>query len=48
MSSLEEGDGASSWVKPQIDTTKISVDAAIFKDREEFGFGMVARDHLEV
>ncbi|KAL8145631.1 hypothetical protein AgCh_003685 [Apium graveolens] len=46
VSSLEEGDEAYNWVKPQIDTTKVSVDAAIFKDREEFGFGMVARDHL--
>ncbi|XP_074374595.1 uncharacterized protein LOC141715006 [Apium graveolens] len=46
VSSLLEGDGASSWVKPQIDIIKVSVDAAIFKDREEFGFGLVARDHL--
>lgn len=39
-----EGDGASSWVKLQTDTVKVTVDATIFKDREEFGLGLVARD----
>lgn len=39
-----DGDGASFWVKPQPNTVKVSVDAAIFKEREEVGFGLVARD----
>ncbi|XP_017245371.1 uncharacterized protein LOC108217030 [Daucus carota subsp. sativus] len=39
-----EGDGAVTWAKPQQNTVKVSVDAAIFEDREEVGLGMVARD----
>lgn len=39
-----KGDGVSYWVKPQPNTVKVSVDAAIFEDREEVGFGLVARD----
>ncbi|KAL8098853.1 hypothetical protein AgCh_031539 [Apium graveolens] len=39
-----DGDGASFWVKPQPNTVKVSGDAAIFKEREEVGFGLVARD----
>lgn len=38
------GDGASSWVKPQIDNIKVTVDAALFRDRSAFGMGMIARD----
>lgn len=38
------GDGAQSWVKPQPNTIKVSVDAAIFAEREEYGFGLIARD----
>lgn len=41
---MMEGDGASSWVKPQSYIVKVTVDAATFKDREEFGLGLVARD----
>ena len=33
-----------SWVKPQPNTFKVSVDATIFEDRSEVGFRMVARD----
>lgn len=44
VSPMRDGDGASKWVKPQIDTIKVTVDAAIFKNRGEFGFGLVARD----
>ncbi|XP_074342100.1 uncharacterized protein LOC141679517 [Apium graveolens] len=39
-----EGDGASSWVRPQTNSVKVSTDAAIFEDRESVGFGLVARD----
>lgn len=28
-----------------MDTIKVTVDAAIFKDRGEFGYGLIARDH---
>ncbi|XP_074369771.1 uncharacterized protein LOC141711268 [Apium graveolens] len=38
------GDGVTSWAKPQPNTVKVSVDAAIFEDRSEADFGMVARD----
>ncbi|KAL8157121.1 hypothetical protein AgCh_001998 [Apium graveolens] len=38
------GDGVTSWAKPQPNTVKVSVDAAIFEDRSEAGFEMVARD----
>ncbi|XP_074377686.1 uncharacterized protein LOC141719203 [Apium graveolens] len=39
-----KGDGVSYWVNPQLNTFKVSVDPAIFEDREEVGFGLVARD----
>lgn len=39
-----DGDGAFTWVKPQTNTVKISVDLAIFEDREEVGLSMIARD----
>ncbi|WOG89983.1 hypothetical protein DCAR_0209224 [Daucus carota subsp. sativus] len=39
-----KGDGGTIWVKPQPNTVKVSVDAAIFEDKEEVGFGLVARD----
>ncbi|XP_074374810.1 uncharacterized protein LOC141715234 [Apium graveolens] len=41
---LIAGDGASTWVKPQPNTVKVSVDAAVFKDRDGIGFGLVARN----
>ncbi|KAL8097023.1 uncharacterized protein LOC141684882 [Apium graveolens] len=37
-------DGVSLWVKPQEDTIKVSVDAAVFSDFSAFGIGMVARN----
>lgn len=37
-------DGVVKWVKPQIDTIKVTVDAALFEDNSAFGFGLVARD----
>ncbi|XP_074351398.1 uncharacterized protein LOC141690503 [Apium graveolens] len=39
-----DGDGIVVWVKPQPDTVKVTVDAAIFENRDEIGFGVVARD----
>ncbi|XP_074351958.1 uncharacterized protein LOC141691114 [Apium graveolens] len=41
---LIAGDGASTWVKPQPNTVKVSVDTAVFKDRNGIGFGLVARN----
>ncbi|KAL8098456.1 hypothetical protein AgCh_031276 [Apium graveolens] len=38
------GDGAESWVKPQSDNIKVTVDAAIFREQATFGMGMIARD----
>lgn len=38
------GDGANSWVAPQMVTIKVNVDAAIFKDPSAFGVGLIARD----
>lgn len=45
LQQLLDGDGTSSWVKPQRNTIKVTVDATIFKDREAFGIGLVARDY---
>ncbi|XP_074377605.1 uncharacterized protein LOC141719122 [Apium graveolens] len=39
-----EGDGASTWIKPHTNTVKVSVDAAIFQERQETGVGLIARD----
>ncbi|XP_074341994.1 uncharacterized protein LOC141679391 [Apium graveolens] len=39
-----EGDKASIWVKPQPNLVKVSVDAAVFDDRNGVGFGLVARN----
>ncbi|KAL8104856.1 hypothetical protein AgCh_028866 [Apium graveolens] len=41
---LIEGDGVVIWVKPKPNVVKVLVDAAIFADREEIGFGFVARN----
>ncbi|XP_074348990.1 uncharacterized protein LOC141688433 [Apium graveolens] len=38
------GDGVSLWVKPQEETIKVSVDAAVFSEFSAFGIGLVARD----
>lgn len=32
-------------MRPQVDTTKVSVDAAMFENESAFGFGIIARDH---
>lgn len=40
----KEGDGAITWVKTQPNVVKVTVDAAIFADREEIDFGFVARN----
>lgn len=37
------GDRACSWVKPNLNIVKIMVDATIFEDRYEYGFGKAAR-----
>lgn len=39
-----DGDGVVSWVKPQPNTIKVSVDAVIFEDRGEIGFGIIEKD----
>lgn len=39
-----EGDGACTWVKPQTESVKVTTDAAIFRDRGEYGYAMIARD----
>lgn len=39
-----EGDGAQVWVKPQGNTVKITVDAAMFEDLNTYGIGLIARD----
>lgn len=44
LQSISNEDGASTWVKPQTDIIKVTVDTTIFEDRGEYGFGMVARD----
>lgn len=41
---MHEKDGVSHWVRPQVDTIKVSVDAAIFEDLSAAGFGFVARN----
>ena len=41
---LYEGDKACIWVKQQRNSTNVTVDAAVFEDREEVAIGMVARD----
>lgn len=39
-----EGDGATTWIKPQPNIVKVSVDVAVYEDRGVVGFGLVARD----
>ncbi|XP_063939145.1 uncharacterized protein LOC135148333 [Daucus carota subsp. sativus] len=38
-----EGDGASVWARPLPNKVKVSVDAAVFNDRDAVGFGLIAR-----
>lgn len=37
-------DGVVNWIKPQEDTIKVTVDAALFEDKSAYGFGFTARD----
>ncbi|XP_030502854.2 uncharacterized protein LOC115718027 [Cannabis sativa] len=39
-------DGGERWIKPETNTIKLNVDAAIFEKEEQYGFGIVARDHF--
>ncbi|KAK1396015.1 hypothetical protein POM88_005890 [Heracleum sosnowskyi] len=39
-----EGDGDFIWVNPQPNSVKVSVDAAVFEDKDAAGLGLVARD----
>ncbi|KAL8118569.1 hypothetical protein AgCh_016186 [Apium graveolens] len=41
---LFEGDGDCIWVNPQHNSVKVSVDAAVFYDRDAVGSGLIARD----
>ncbi|XP_060974183.1 uncharacterized protein LOC133039333 [Cannabis sativa] len=37
-------DGAELWTKPETNTIKVNVDAAIFASENQYGYGMVARN----
>ncbi|XP_030477881.1 uncharacterized protein LOC115694919 [Cannabis sativa] len=39
-------DGAERWTKSDMDIIKLNVDAAILEREEQYGFGIVARDHF--
>ncbi|XP_074347377.1 uncharacterized protein LOC141686227 [Apium graveolens] len=39
-----EGDEACIWVNPQQNTVKVTVDAAVFEDKDAMGFGLITRD----
>ncbi|XP_074347512.1 uncharacterized protein LOC141686373 [Apium graveolens] len=39
-----QGDKVDSWVKPKKDEVKVTVDAAVFKEQNRYGVGMLARD----
>ena len=43
LQNMIDGDGANSYVKPQMNTVKVTADAAIFKDREEFSLCLGTR-----
>uniref|UniRef100_A0A803Q518 RNase H type-1 domain-containing protein n=1 Tax=Cannabis sativa TaxID=3483 RepID=A0A803Q518_CANSA len=43
--SLKTKDGAEQWVKPEVNSIKINVDAAIFEEQNRFGVAWVIRDH---
>lgn len=38
------GDGVSSWVKPQMNEVKVSVDTTIFTEQNAYGLGIIARN----
>lgn len=42
--SLKKGDRASNWVRPQENTTKVTVDTLLFTDPTEYGFGLIIGD----
>lgn len=42
---MQSLDGKEHWMKPERNTIKVNVDAAIFKEENSYGFGYVARDH---
>ncbi|KAM6556825.1 hypothetical protein CsatB_003844 [Cannabis sativa] len=44
-SGLQAMDGTEQWVKPEENSIKINVDAAIFEEQNHFGLGCVIRDH---
>uniref|UniRef100_A0A803NHM6 Reverse transcriptase zinc-binding domain-containing protein n=1 Tax=Cannabis sativa TaxID=3483 RepID=A0A803NHM6_CANSA len=44
-SSLQHHDGNEHWVKPQYNSIKINVDAALFEDHNRFGMSLVVCDH---
>ncbi|KAM6576521.1 hypothetical protein CsatB_028358 [Cannabis sativa] len=39
-------DGVERWTKPETNTIKLNVDAATIEREEQYGFGIVARDHF--
>ncbi|XP_074323246.1 uncharacterized protein LOC141660181 [Apium graveolens] len=41
---VHEGDGDVVWANPQQNSVKVSVDAAVFEDKEGSGFGLITRD----
>lgn len=41
---IVQDDGGDSWVKPNKNIVKITVDAAVFKDQAKYGVGMLVRD----
>uniref|UniRef100_A0A803NSB0 Reverse transcriptase domain-containing protein n=1 Tax=Cannabis sativa TaxID=3483 RepID=A0A803NSB0_CANSA len=44
-SDLQDYDGMERWLKPQVNSIKINVDAAIFEGQNRFGSALVVRDH---
>ncbi|XP_060974252.1 uncharacterized protein LOC133039383 [Cannabis sativa] len=44
-SELQDCDGTERWIKPQNNSIKINVDAAIFEGQNRFGGAIVIRDH---
>uniref|UniRef100_A0A803PF19 Reverse transcriptase domain-containing protein n=1 Tax=Cannabis sativa TaxID=3483 RepID=A0A803PF19_CANSA len=42
---LQSYDGSEHWLKPQFNSIKINVDAAIFEGQSRFGSAFVVRDH---
>uniref|UniRef100_A0A803PGU3 RNase H type-1 domain-containing protein n=1 Tax=Cannabis sativa TaxID=3483 RepID=A0A803PGU3_CANSA len=44
-SDLQDYDGTERWIKPQNNSIKINVDAAIFEGQNRFGGAIVIRDH---